>query len=345
VEPAVLGVLLRGELDWIVMKAMDKDRTRRYQSAQGLADDVKRFLQNEPIEAGPTRFSYRFIKFARRHRALITASAIALVLLMLGLVGTSQGLIWALRERDRAQQAERTAAENAAKTKRFISLIGSPLMQTDDIYRFKNDWQREIERSRVERGADNPEQIAEECRFASWLGFTSLTNDLLKLAYEACHYQEEIHRRAKGFFPVEDPLYASLVLARIQTTVFVHLRQHRTSQAQWIDDIDASVARTLLPLYEELMAGLKAYMPVDDEKYQQIRLEQAWMQLRAGALPAAVKTLEDYATWYEIHGLGTEGRFLDLHRQRIQATAAILQPYADAYPHLYQRFAAMSDEL
>src|SRR5437016_6089707 len=76
-EPAKLTKLVRGELDWIVMKALEKDRNRRYETANGFAMDVQRYLADEPVEACPPSASYRFRKFARRHkRAVLTASVV-----------------------------------------------------------------------------------------------------------------------------------------------------------------------------------------------------------------------------------------------------------------------------
>ena len=82
-EPAKLSKLVRGDLDWIVMKALEKDRTRRYETANGLAADVQRFLSDEAVEACPPSASYRFRKFARRNKAVIaTTTAIASILLL-----------------------------------------------------------------------------------------------------------------------------------------------------------------------------------------------------------------------------------------------------------------------
>ena len=63
-EPKKLGKLVRGDLDWIVMKALEKDRTRRYETANGFALDLLRYLADEPVEAGPPSRWYRFRKFA-----------------------------------------------------------------------------------------------------------------------------------------------------------------------------------------------------------------------------------------------------------------------------------------
>ena len=71
VTPEVLRRVLRGELDWIVMKALEKDRNRRYDTANGLARDVQRYLNSEPVAAGPPTATYRLRKFAVRNRRLV----------------------------------------------------------------------------------------------------------------------------------------------------------------------------------------------------------------------------------------------------------------------------------
>jgi WD40 repeat protein/serine/threonine protein kinase len=92
-EPRRLSQLFRGELDWIVMKALEKDRNHRYETASSFAADVQRYLRDEPVQACPPSAMYRFHKFARRNKAaLMTAAAITLTVLMAGAV--SSGLIW-----------------------------------------------------------------------------------------------------------------------------------------------------------------------------------------------------------------------------------------------------------
>ena len=82
-EPAKLTKLVRGELDWIVMKCLEKDRNRRYETANGLAADVQRYLDDEPVQACPPSAWYRFRKFARRNQAaLVTAAAVALAVVV-----------------------------------------------------------------------------------------------------------------------------------------------------------------------------------------------------------------------------------------------------------------------
>jgi serine/threonine protein kinase/WD40 repeat protein len=104
-EPAKLSALVRGDLDWIVMKALEKDRTRRYETASSLAADVRRFLSEEPIEARPPSTWYRLRKLARRNKvALITMGLVAASLL----VGTALSTWQAIR----ATRAERAAVQS-----------------------------------------------------------------------------------------------------------------------------------------------------------------------------------------------------------------------------------------
>ena len=106
-DPARLVREVRGELDWIVMKALEKDRTRRYETASALARDVERYLQHQPVEAGPPSARYRIGKLLRRHRTAALTAAAGLVLLVAGAaVSTWQAV--------RATQAERTAAAVSA---------------------------------------------------------------------------------------------------------------------------------------------------------------------------------------------------------------------------------------
>jgi eukaryotic-like serine/threonine-protein kinase len=115
-EPAKLAKLMRGEFDWIVMKCVEKDRTRRYETANGLARDVERYLADEAVEACPPSASYRLRKFARKHRgALATATAFAAVL-VLGTVVSAWQAVRARHERDRAVVAERVAEVSRRET-------------------------------------------------------------------------------------------------------------------------------------------------------------------------------------------------------------------------------------
>ncbi len=111
-EPARLTKLVRGELDWIVMKALEKDRNRRYETANGFAMDVQRYLADEPVQACPPSAGYRLRKFARRNKGGLAVAA--LVLFFLALLGSGAG--WVVRDRS-AREAELREAVTAALDK------------------------------------------------------------------------------------------------------------------------------------------------------------------------------------------------------------------------------------
>src|SRR5580698_8964401 len=110
-EPARLKKMFDGDVDWIAMKALEKDRTRRYETANAFAADVRRYLNDEPVEASPPSRLYRLKKFARKHRtALVTGSGLAGFLIAITLVST-MWLLMALRARQAAAAAEQNAIE------------------------------------------------------------------------------------------------------------------------------------------------------------------------------------------------------------------------------------------
>jgi tetratricopeptide (TPR) repeat protein len=104
-EPAKLTRLLRGELDWIVMKALEKDRNRRYETANGFATDVQRYLADEPVLACPPSAGYRLRKVARKYRSLLGTAAAFAVLLVVGAVVSAWLAVRAHQAQLRAQKA------------------------------------------------------------------------------------------------------------------------------------------------------------------------------------------------------------------------------------------------
>jgi len=103
-EPTKLTMQLRGELDWIAMKALEKDRSRRYETANGLSRDIQRYLSDEVVEARPPSNGYRLQKFLRRYKGQVIAAGLVLLALLAGITGTTFGLI-------QARQQEKLAGE------------------------------------------------------------------------------------------------------------------------------------------------------------------------------------------------------------------------------------------
>src|SRR5262249_9165916 len=94
-EPGKLTKLVRGELDWIVLKALEKDRNRRrrYETANSFAMDLQRYLSDEPVQACPPSAVYRFRKFVRRNKGPVVAAALVLLALSGGIVGATWGML------------------------------------------------------------------------------------------------------------------------------------------------------------------------------------------------------------------------------------------------------------
>ncbi len=112
VSPSVLRRLVKGDLDWIVMKALEKDRDRRYQTASSLAADLRRHLKNEPVQAGPPGAAYRLRKFVARYKVPVMVGGLVAAALVIGLSFALFGLFQATKARDELR-IERDAAERA----------------------------------------------------------------------------------------------------------------------------------------------------------------------------------------------------------------------------------------
>jgi eukaryotic-like serine/threonine-protein kinase len=136
-EPVRLGRFVRGDLDWIVMKALAKDRQRRYASAIGLADDIERFSNHEPVSAGPPTASYRLAKFLQRNRGRVIAASLVLLTLVGGIIGTTWGLIEANRQRGiaeaRRKEAERRLGQKDKANAILLSIFRDLDAQGSDI--------------------------------------------------------------------------------------------------------------------------------------------------------------------------------------------------------------------
>jgi tetratricopeptide (TPR) repeat protein/predicted Ser/Thr protein kinase len=115
-DPDTLVRLCRGDLDWITMKALDKDRTHRYASASELSADLRHHMNDEPVSAGPPSVGYRTRKFVRRHRVGVTVSAALAAMFVVGFVGTAYGLVRAIR----AEKQARLEAETVSRVSDFM---------------------------------------------------------------------------------------------------------------------------------------------------------------------------------------------------------------------------------
>jgi eukaryotic-like serine/threonine-protein kinase len=127
-EPKKLSGLIRGELDWVVMKALEKDRTRRYGTASGLARDIERYLQDEPVEACPPSSWYRFRKFSRRNKGRLIAAVAFVLLLVTTVVTLTIALIAVNRERREKEAALDAAVRRQKQTREALDAMTSKII-------------------------------------------------------------------------------------------------------------------------------------------------------------------------------------------------------------------------
>jgi serine/threonine protein kinase len=151
-DPRGLRRQLSGDLDWITMKALEKDRARRYATASGLAMDIRRYLNDEAVLARPPSATYKLRKFVRRNRVAVSAGAVVAAALLAGLVLAVAGLAQAQRERDRAIAAERAATDESEKAHAINEFLSNMLKSVNPLTAVGKDVTvREV----LDRGAED----------------------------------------------------------------------------------------------------------------------------------------------------------------------------------------------
>lgn len=132
IEPAQL----KGDLDWIVMKCLAKEPSRRYETVNALREDIGRYLRDEPIQARPASRSYLARKFVRRHRGGVVAASIILGTMLLGVAGTTVGLVWAIQEQERAKLAAQAELEAQTQAKEAAEVALREAQAAEDLSQF-----------------------------------------------------------------------------------------------------------------------------------------------------------------------------------------------------------------
>ncbi len=185
-EPGKLGTTIRGDLDWIVMKALEKDRSRRYETANGLAADIKRYLAGEAVVAAPPSSGYRLRKLVRRHKGVVLAGCAVAAALVLGIVGTTMGLIDANRQRMEAinaraeEEKQRQLVEQRAKELTAVSTFQAKMLSQIDMAEAGMDLMKSI-RSKFtaeleKRGVNEADRVARAMSLQRELGLVNSTD-------------------------------------------------------------------------------------------------------------------------------------------------------------------------
>jgi len=216
IDPEELSAVLRGDLDWIVLKALEKDRSRRYATASQLADDVARYLDDRPVLATPPSKRYLMQKLLRRHRRAVVFASLLLASILLGLVGTAMTAAWALRERADAIVARNAADERAAQVRRMAALAGSPLLTKKAADQLSAQWASDIEDMRRDLDLHEPDLVRLECQYATWLAGHALRYGDDDASKDAMRRAAELVPRAKQALEPDDVNLLSLLNAAIQ---------------------------------------------------------------------------------------------------------------------------------
>ena len=169
IAPKDLATELKGDLDWIVLKSLEKDRSRRYSTASQFAEDIDRYLSHRPVLASPPDKWYLFSRFLRRNRRSVMFGGVLLVALLLGLIGTATTAAWAMRERTAAVEARGQAEEATVKVGQLAALAVSPLLNKQQADALAVDWSGQIESMRQNTPTDDPTLVRMECQYVTWL--------------------------------------------------------------------------------------------------------------------------------------------------------------------------------
>jgi WD40 repeat protein/serine/threonine protein kinase len=153
-DPVRLSQLLRGELDWVVMKALEKDRNRRYESASAFAADVQRYLADEPVQACPPTVWYRFRKFTRRNKAVLTTATALAVAILVG-IGSLIGTVTVLAENNAQIKRDQKKTKDALAREKQTSEELRQVLYRHGIALAQREW--------LANNVARAEQLLNEC--------------------------------------------------------------------------------------------------------------------------------------------------------------------------------------
>ena len=176
VEPQKLGTMIRGELDWIVMKAMEKDRARRYETANAFASDISNYLNDEAVLACPPSASYLVRKFTRKHRGLLVTGSIFALLLMFGLFAAGWSMIVSKKNVELVAAETELAMKNS-ELQHFIADLDRAIEETS---RFRRMAEVARDHAAKEGARTRQRSFSEQIEFsAQWRGVCRMILDEL----------------------------------------------------------------------------------------------------------------------------------------------------------------------
>jgi len=318
-EPKKLALLIRGDLDWIVMKCLEKERSRRYETASGLALELQRYLADEPVLAGPPSAGYKVRKFVKRNRGPVLAGMLVLVALLAGIVGTALGLIRA--ERARAAEAEQRGIAQANEKEAQSQKQRAIEFQNKALDALRATTDADVEKliaGRKELGAN--EQAYLEAIVKRWQAFA---------AQEGSDEQTQA-LRGEGHFRVAQ-LWRRLGRpdeARMEFAQALETRLKLAAQFPAVPDYQNDLAHT----YNNLGTVLAGLGKRDEARAEHEQARDIWQILAAQspALPEYQRNLA--ATHYNLGNLFLSLAKLNEARGEYQRSREIWQELAARFP-------------
>ncbi len=319
-EPARLRRLVRGDLDWIVMKALEKDRARRYETPEALAQDIGRHLQGDPVEAGPPSASYRLGKLARKYRGQLVGAALLAASLVLGTTIS----VWqairanvALGETRKAQALTTRALERSDREKERAEGVTDLLVTTlgrADPGRAGSEVKVVDVLDRLRDDLDGPTRVSPELRAALL--------DALGKVYEGL-----------GLPAKSEPIFLELVADRRKTlgpdnpatlSAQVHLAVAQTMRGRWKD---------ALPAIEEAADRIEARLGPRHHDTLRARNAQADALRASGRLEEAVALFAANLKNAEA-GVDPDARIVTITRSNLASAYLQASRPGDAVPLL-----------
>jgi serine/threonine protein kinase/tetratricopeptide (TPR) repeat protein len=339
IDPRRLRQIVRGELDWIVMKCLEKDRNRRYETADGLARDVERYLRDEPVTACPPSPAYRFRKFARRNRVALSIAVASLAALLLSVAGLAASNRLISAERARAeeqrqlaqakaveeQRANKQAQAEAAKSMAVVTLLEDMLAAAHPDSASGSDYTVRELLDQFSTGLENrlSDQPEVEATLRQIIGSVYTRLRLVDEAEPHLNRALALHRQVFG---EEDLRFADCQLAlawnmleqdrtnadveRLARAADANFKRHddpsRQLQAQWLLVLSLDGQERTAEAEAAAVAGLElasAHQLDEHPSVPNLLHHLAWIKIRQGDYPAAERLARDSVEKHlRIHG-------------------------------------------
>ncbi|MBM4090610.1 MAG: serine/threonine protein kinase [Planctomycetes bacterium] len=340
IEPKRLTTLVRGELDWIVMKALEKDRARRYETANGFADDIQRYLNDEPVEACPPSAGYRVRKYVRRHKTVLATGAIVALALVTGTAVASWQAVRARyqailarqeaeradQEADRAKQQAEKAATEAAIAKAVNDFLSDDLLAQADP---ENQPNRDVKlRTILDRASATIEN-----RFQDQPLVAAAIHVTLATTYKSLGEYDQAQQHSERSLQLRRDILGTEhadTLKSMNTLACVYTRQARHAEAEELhkDALEAR-RRTLGNEHPDTLASMNnlAWVYTCQARYEEAeKLDKETLEARRRTLgdehPDTLQSMHNIALWYSCQRRYEEAE--KLHKETLEIQRRIL---------------------